>query len=50
MDPLEALRQIAQQLNDLSGGMLDILNQLGGAQGGGAPSEEGAVPAPPSGE
>ena len=47
MDPIEALREILQQINDLSGGGLDLLNQaLGGAEGGSAP-EGGEVPAPP---
>ena len=50
MDPIQALREILQQLNELSGAGLDLLDQaLGGAEGGGeAPAEEGGeVPAPP---
>ena len=48
MDPLEALTQILQQINELSGGGLDLLKQaLGGGADAAAP-EEGAPPAPPS--
>lgn len=50
MDPIEALRQIFQQINELSGGGLDMLDQAlggGGAEGGGAAPEGGEVPAPP---
>lgn len=50
MDPIEALRQIFQQIIDLGGGGLDLLDQAlggGGAEGGGPAPEEGAVPAPP---
>lgn len=54
MDPVEALMEILQQINDLSGGALEMLSQAqgggGGAgpEGGGAPPEE-EVPAPPAG-
>jgi hypothetical protein len=50
MDPLQALRDIFQQLNDLSSAGLDLLNQAsGGAEGEGEapPAEGGEVPAPP---
>ncbi|QFG04957.1 hypothetical protein SEA_MOLEFICENT_34 [Microbacterium phage Moleficent] len=50
MDPVEALRQIFQQINDLSGGGLDMLDEAlggGGAGGGGAAPEGEEVPAPP---
>ncbi|QNN98082.1 hypothetical protein SEA_FEDE_34 [Microbacterium phage Fede] len=53
MDPIEALTQIFQQINELSGGGLDLLKQAlgGGAEGGGAPAPEGGeVPAPPGAE
>ncbi|QDF16984.1 hypothetical protein SEA_YELLOWPANDA_34 [Microbacterium phage YellowPanda] len=52
MDPLQALREIIQQLNELSGAALDILTQAsGGAGEGEAPAPEGGeeVPAPPTG-
>ncbi|QKY80392.1 hypothetical protein SEA_PABST_34 [Microbacterium phage Pabst] len=52
MDPVQALAEIIQQLNELSGAALDIVSQaLGGAEGGGgAPAPEGgeAPPAPPA--
>jgi hypothetical protein len=49
MDPLQALKEIAQQLNQLSGGMLDLLDQIGGgAEGGAPPAEGGEPPAPPA--
>ena len=49
---LNALREILQQINDLSGGALEALSQ--GAQSSGpdtgAPApEQGAPPAPPEG-
>ena len=52
MDPIQALREILQQLNELSGAGLDLIDQaLGGAEGGGegeAPAPEGEeAPAPP---
>jgi hypothetical protein len=49
MDPIEALRQILQQINELSGGALDLLDQASGGAGaeGGAAPEGGEVPAPP---
>ena len=51
MDPIQALKEILSQLNELSGAGLDLLDQaLGGAQDGGEapPAEEGGeVPAPP---
>lgn len=53
MDPIEALRQILQQINELSAGGLDLLEQAlggGGAEGGGPPPEGGEVPAPPGAE
>ncbi|AZV01796.1 hypothetical protein SEA_UNPHAZED_35 [Microbacterium phage Unphazed] len=52
MDPLQALQEILQQLNELSGAGLDLLTQaLGGAGGGEAPAPEGGeAPAPPAGE
>lgn len=50
MDPIEALREILQQINDLSGGALDVLTQAsggGGAEGAAPAPEGGEVPAPP---
>jgi hypothetical protein len=51
MDPLQAIREIFQQLNDLSGAGLDLIKQASGgapAEGGEAPPEGGEeVPAPP---
>lgn len=48
-DPIEALLQIFQQINELSGGGLELLQQAlgGGGEGGGAAPEGGEVPAPP---
>jgi hypothetical protein len=44
---LQAFREIFQQLNDLSGAGLDLINQVSG----GAPAGEGeAPPAPEGGE
>ena len=45
MDPLQALREILSQMNELSGAGLDLLE---GALGGGG--EEGPPPGPDSGE
>lgn len=53
MDPIQALRDIFQQLNDLSSAGLDLINQAsggaGGGEGGEAPPQDegGEVPAPP---
>ena len=56
MDPeIEALVEVLQQINQLSGAALDVLLQAsgGGDQGGTgappAPAPEGAPPAPPEG-
>jgi len=46
MDPLQALREIFQQLNDLSGAGLDLINQASGGAGEG----EGGAPAAPAPE
>ena len=48
MDPIQALKDIFQQLNDLSSAGLDLINQASGGAGGEAPAAEGEVPAPPS--
>jgi len=47
MDPeaIETIRQVVAQINELSGGLLDALNSLGG--GGATAPESGEVPAPP---
>ena len=48
MDPLEALTQILQQINGLSGSALDMLTQAsgGGESAGGGPAPEGEPGAP----
>ena len=48
MDPLEALTQILQQINELSGSALDMLTQApgGGESAGGGPAPEGEQGAP----
>lgn len=48
MDPLEALIEILQQINDLSGAALDTLLQAGGGGAeAGAPAEpEAGAPVP----
>ena len=54
MDPIQALREILTNINELSGGALDLIDQLlggGEAQSGDAPPApegEEAAPAPPS--
>lgn len=50
MDPIQALREILSQLNELSGAGLDLIDQaLGGAEGGEAPApDEGGGEAPPA--